>query len=1660
MKKIYSIILCFILLFNFATSYSYGISYEMSKNVLGPLMMIEQNDDNIINGNGEITDMKINVDDGKEPGDKETSVDNSPKNNICLSNYPIKYSIDFAAGLKDKYLKESTINVSFKVEINYDKSQISFDGINTNDYEIKEEEGKQLLIANYQEDSNFAAPYINNFTFSLIPSASLVGNFVKPYIDMSVDDGEYLRVLENEYNAIKIVGNAIDLKASFYSSTKYKTNTITVDDKTIKGAETLKSLYSSKTITGDIVDTIIKLESADHSTVGLRDLIKGDEIDLDVSANTISNEKNIECILTNIVPDDDTNLVEINPVSDKRAKIKIEVNNTTPTIHFISIYSVTSSNISNPFQTTLTINKIEINNKETNINNNTHAITRDYLGGGQWTTFFSTLDYSAEEKTQDEKVNNHFKYSYNDKGELVSESTAHMFNSIAGFKPLSASIPIGKTFYAQANTYTKDGPESSSYKSIDFVCYFDCDVYEPDVNAPSYVNNGDMSSALLKTNGNNTDRFIKETSAYSGKDNGEVKVRYIGRSTKLSGKSYVSTFIKDSSLTYYKTLDELEAAGNKCIGVDVEFRKGIIKTTPRKDGSRILLASCVTPLRIKTGAQINPEKSSPIFWHMAFSKNDLGDKTLINGDANEITNPASVYTYITAPMHTYFVCNSESNKLYSVGDTSAYSSWKEWGYDSSYIETTKWNDNIYTIPKTRLNDKFDRFGTCVRPINVNPEIFASFDKEKINKTDNTSWLSLDIKYTSDISDSSDDLNINVTLPDSLVLNEEEKIFLNEDEVKDFTYDGQTISLNMKKQLNSKTDTFKINLLCSNLTKIKHEIIATVTSSNSYITPSISNNMKSYASLLVTHNSNLKIVNYSNNSNLEPNQAVNFITKISGNNNSNQLSTLTILSSSDDMYGSNLRGQKTKRVLTLDTNNIDITHARVQFIKNIDNFDKTYLLNEIEKNGFTVNEISVSGLSHNDNSFATYEIPIDAKVVCVIYKPLASEYISISQTISYLDNNNGRSKYLQNTYCFDDSKQLGIDSVVAKCEISENKYVVKYITDGHGKVQVESETVTEMSSPQGTTQEPFEDYIFKYWISEQDVKLANGQIILKDTPLSMSEITSAIVENDITFKACYRLVPILSVTKTSEKEEYNSNEDVIYHIEVTQIAQDTHASNVSIEDIMQVDGIYFKDVRCNNSSVTISREDNSFTINLQRLDYNQEISITCIAHVSNDGTKDIFRSDKADNIVTATCTEYIERNLPPAISEAKPYVFHRVDVSVYNGIITGIEDATKLKVVSSIPPTCEEYTQDKITSGSSFISYFAPKEDCYLGSINVDGSDVNANKNISSYEFSNIVKNHQIKIVYEESPDLNVTKVASKDVLDNKEELEYEVVVTNLNSNIIKNLIIEDVIQDGMKINLNSIKVLNIENTYEIKETQTGFVLSFNGNVNISEKLLIKYSAILDDKSKIINGDEVTNRIKNDVIVQCDGIEPIGATSIITYNNPQINLFKSADKQEVEVGDVIKYTIVCEQVNLGMIARDVILQDKIDECLKIDKTSLRIRYENTEDEERVIPTWKINHVDNKLLAISINNLKSGRLIVSYKAYASKSSERAENVASVSSTKQNLNSQTSCSVRINDKPTFISSNVNTGDKFFNIILCLLSLAVLLTNFLTDKEKESAN
>lgn len=211
-----------------------------------------------------------------------------------------------------------------------------------------------------------------------------------------------------------------------------------------------------------------------------------------------------------------------------------------------------------------------------------------------------------------------------------------------------------------------------------------------------------------------------------------------------------------------------------------------------------------------------------------------------------------------------------------------------------------------------------------------------------------------------------------------------------------------------------------------------------------------------------------------------------------------------------------------------------------------------------------------------------------------------------------------------------------------------------------------------------------------------------------------------IKKDYDIQIETKKIPNLIITKESDKDIYNVDDEITYTITAKQTVEGAEATNVVIADKDITKGLEFdlSTVSCNIKEAVINTKDNSFTVLIDRLPYDKEIIITVKGKVN----KDTLESKDIKNMATIASDQTEEKR-------------DDADIAIGYNIITNVINGTITESSFNIP-----YGADKTIS-------YLPDKGHYLVSVKADGENLDMKEFEKSYDFKNINENHLFEVEY-------------------------------------------------------------------------------------------------------------------------------------------------------------------------------------------------------------------------------------------------------------------------------------------------------------------------
>lgn len=308
------------------------------------------------------------------------------------------------------------------------------------------------------------------------------------------------------------------------------------------------------------------------------------------------------------------------------------------------------------------------------------------------------------------------------------------------------------------------------------------------------------------------------------------------------------------------------------------------------------------------------------------------------------------------------------------------------------------------------------------------------------------------------------------------------------------------------------------------------------------------------------------------------------------------------------------------------------------------------------------------------------------------------------------------------------------------------------------------------------------------------------------------------------------IPFLKITKNSDQNTYNYLDTVTYRIVVEQTIEGAVADDVVITDKDMTKGLELdlSSITVNHSDAKIEVEENSFTIYLEQLNYNDPVTITVKGKVNHDmlESKDIRNTAKVSSVQTEEIMD-----------EAEVSLYYRVETKVTNGTITE-----------------SDY---EVTRGENRTVSYEPDDGFYLACIKVDGEEQSLSDYAEEITLENIKANYTVEAVFAKIPALSVQKKADRRVYTDGDTVTYTVVVENIEEDsVAEDVVIADMdLPDGLV--LDEAGITCDSGIYELDTGETGFSVTVP-ELAYGKSITVTYEAMI--KGERLTKSEVTNTV--------------------------------------------------------------------------------------------------------------------------------------------------------------------------------------------------------
>lgn len=290
------------------------------------------------------------------------------------------------------------------------------------------------------------------------------------------------------------------------------------------------------------------------------------------------------------------------------------------------------------------------------------------------------------------------------------------------------------------------------------------------------------------------------------------------------------------------------------------------------------------------------------------------------------------------------------------------------------------------------------------------------------------------------------------------------------------------------------------------------------------------------------------------------------------------------------------------------------------------------------------------------------------------------------------------------------------------------------------------------------------------------------------------------------------------------------------------------------------------------------------------------------------------------------------------------------------------------------------TEKDIPEGSNRVVSYTPNPGYQMKSIIVDGDKKDIKQYPASYSFDNIKANHDVKVVCELIPGLDVVKTADKDIYNAGDTVTYTITVSQtVKGAEARDVVITDTMPEGVTLNKDSIKgdvtVVSAEDhSYKVS------IASLK-----DEPVTYTYTGVTDEKTdneSLINvadatGSNVPNGARDD--------------NSVTSLTPKPEITKVVSNETPAYGEEVIYFVNVKEPQDGIAVRNAVITDTLPSGIEYVEDSITC---NGNEAEATIEDGKIT--------VNIPVLED-EVAISFKAKVTATEGSVDNVAVLSGDK---------------------------------------------------------
>ena len=465
-----------------------------------------------------------------------------------------------------------------------------------------------------------------------------------------------------------------------------------------------------------------------------------------------------------------------------------------------------------------------------------------------------------------------------------------------------------------------------------------------------------------------------------------------------------------------------------------------------------------------------------------------------------------------------------------------------------------------------------------------------------------------------------------------------------------------------------------------------------------------------------------------------------------------------------------------------------------------------------------------------------------------------------------------------------------------------------------------------------------------------------------------------------------LKPELSIQKTTDGTDYNVGDELEFVLKVNQTKENAIANNVIVKDfdlsegvLLDLDTISVGGINESLYTIHKDKENNTFTIYINALAYNQEIIIKVTGKVIDPtlAGKTItnsasITSSNNNKVITDKVTVDIYKPELEITKTSDKESYNYKDVIAYTlELQQKTENAVAYDVVvKDVLPNGVELDMNSFafegvdekdikveeTKNGFTINIPSLKHKCSISyqakiiNSTLAGHDIKNVASVTSSNNNDVVSAEVVNKVL--MPAFEIKKNADREFYNINDKIHYTVQTKQ----IIDGAKAYDVVLDdshlnkGLKLNPETIKVNGIEDdSYEIEFKDQGYYL-LHLDCMTDEEIQVEYDV------EVVDPKLAGQKIEHEVYISCINNPEIEEWKSSVENvvlQPQFSIEKIPSVERAKIGDKVHYDVTFIQTQENAKAFNVVLTDCLEDNQKLDVDSITINAENMNKDNYVI-----------------------------------------------------------------------------------------------------------